>query len=364
MSVGRATGGWAPSFWPDATEGLLNAFLATDQQASSLPITYNEYDEKADAPWSKKTSISARRFPQAATQSQPMPPGKNRSSRPRSSSRPPSEARRTSRNGCAAAACSNSRTSTRAAAMAWTPAIFVVDRGLLFDADKLSQAKFEHYIESQAQRFCRRGTSMGKAWEFRLGQPLHEGLNLPPYPLAYRARLYVASEITRGDPGWWDSFWVTFQPGAADRHREDRICGRGHGGSPQGQQEVVRQQQSARRHVFHSGARPFEGGRGDGRDREVFRAPGSRVVFRPAGQAMRPRSICSVCNARSGCPLKGSDMYQGQIKVIVALIILGGHFLVFFCGLLLGVFGPLLGSDAVRQCLWRARCWASPPRPR
>ncbi len=44
-------------------------------------------------------------------------------------------------------------------------------------------------------------------------------------------------------------------------------------------------------------------------------------------------------------------MYQGQIRVVVALIILGGHFLVFFCGLLLGVFGPLLGTDAVQTVL-------------
>src|SRR5262245_41923150 len=44
-------------------------------------------------------------------------------------------------------------------------------------------------------------------------------------------------------------------------------------------------------------------------------------------------------------------MYQGQIRVIVALIILCGHFLVFFFGLLLGVFGPLLGTDAVQTVL-------------
>ena len=44
-------------------------------------------------------------------------------------------------------------------------------------------------------------------------------------------------------------------------------------------------------------------------------------------------------------------MYQGQIRVIVAIIILGGHFLVFFFGLLLGVFGPLIGADAVQTVL-------------
>jgi hypothetical protein len=44
-------------------------------------------------------------------------------------------------------------------------------------------------------------------------------------------------------------------------------------------------------------------------------------------------------------------MYQGQVRILVAVIILGGHFLVFFAGLLLGIFGPLLGSDAVQTVL-------------
>jgi len=44
-------------------------------------------------------------------------------------------------------------------------------------------------------------------------------------------------------------------------------------------------------------------------------------------------------------------MYQGTIRVLVACIILGGHFLVFFAGLLLGIFGPLLGVDVVQTIL-------------
>jgi hypothetical protein len=44
-------------------------------------------------------------------------------------------------------------------------------------------------------------------------------------------------------------------------------------------------------------------------------------------------------------------MYQGQVRTIVAVIILGGHFLVFFFGLLLGVFGPLIGADVVQTIL-------------
>jgi hypothetical protein len=44
-------------------------------------------------------------------------------------------------------------------------------------------------------------------------------------------------------------------------------------------------------------------------------------------------------------------MYQGQVRTTVAIIILGGHFLVFFFGLLLGVFGPLVGADVVQTIL-------------
>jgi hypothetical protein len=44
-------------------------------------------------------------------------------------------------------------------------------------------------------------------------------------------------------------------------------------------------------------------------------------------------------------------MNQGQIRVIVALIVLGGHFVVFVFGLLLGVFGPLTGVDTFQTIL-------------
>jgi hypothetical protein len=44
-------------------------------------------------------------------------------------------------------------------------------------------------------------------------------------------------------------------------------------------------------------------------------------------------------------------MYQGQIRALVALIILVGHFVVFLAGLLLGVFGPLTGTDAAQIVL-------------
>jgi hypothetical protein len=44
-------------------------------------------------------------------------------------------------------------------------------------------------------------------------------------------------------------------------------------------------------------------------------------------------------------------MYQGQIRSLVAGIILGGHFLVFVAGMGLGLFGPLRGTDLVQVVL-------------
>jgi hypothetical protein len=44
-------------------------------------------------------------------------------------------------------------------------------------------------------------------------------------------------------------------------------------------------------------------------------------------------------------------MYQGQIRTVVAIIILGGHFAVFIAGMALGLFGPLRGTDLVQVVL-------------
>jgi hypothetical protein len=44
-------------------------------------------------------------------------------------------------------------------------------------------------------------------------------------------------------------------------------------------------------------------------------------------------------------------MYQGLLRSLVASVILFGHFLVFAAGLLLGIFGPLVGADAAQTVL-------------
>ncbi len=91
-------------------------------------------------------------------------------------------------------------------------AFFTVDRTLLFEGDRLSQPRFEQYIADRLPGFVARDEH-GKTWQFRLGQPNITKVKVPPYPLAYRIRIYAASEITRGAPGWWDAFSVTFEPG-------------------------------------------------------------------------------------------------------------------------------------------------------
>jgi hypothetical protein len=91
---------------------------------------------------------------------------------------------------------------------------FAIDRGLLFEGNGLSQEKFGRYIEARLREFASQDEK-GKAWQFRLGQSRMARINLPitPPPVAYRIRVYAASEVTRRAPGWWDTFWVTFEAG-------------------------------------------------------------------------------------------------------------------------------------------------------
>src|SRR5450631_4506446 len=48
---------------------------------------------------------------------------------------------------------------------------------------------------------------------------------------------------------------------------------------------------------------------------------------------------------------KENLMFQGQLRTLVAAVILGGHLIVFFSALLLGVFGPMGGLDVLQTIL-------------
>ena len=109
---------------------------------------------------------------------------------------------------------------------------FVINRGLLFDADGLSQAKFEQYIGIRLNDFVSRN-DMGKAWQFRLGQPFTKRINIPPYPLAYRTQSLRRIRSHSPCPRLVGHILGDLPAGRADRHQEDRICGRSHDRPPQ-----------------------------------------------------------------------------------------------------------------------------------
>ena len=89
---------------------------------------------------------------------------------------------------------------------------FVVGRQFFFDSGSFSQQKFEQYIDERLKGFAQ--TDRQKvAWGYRLGQRKVTRVNVPPYPSSYRIKMYVASEITRQVPGWWDSFSASFEAG-------------------------------------------------------------------------------------------------------------------------------------------------------
>lgn len=190
-------------FKPGVTGDRLTAFLAGNAPAATLPVTYAAYDKKTQL-WTKKTTVGLGEL--LKLKLKPTDPD--------------------------AGSQFDTAVGTEAYVVKWLRgsglfasvdidsggcdgadrAYFAVDRGLLFDADGLSQPKFEQYIATRLPGFVSQDDK-GKAWQFRLGQPRVTKVNVPPFPSAYRIRVYAASEITRHVAGWWDAFSVTFEPG-------------------------------------------------------------------------------------------------------------------------------------------------------
>jgi hypothetical protein len=56
------------------------------------------------------------------------------------------------------------------------------------------------------------GVGKGGHWSFRVEDKQIKIVNLPIPVFAYKAKVYVASEITRQVPNNWDSFVVNFRP--------------------------------------------------------------------------------------------------------------------------------------------------------
>jgi hypothetical protein len=89
---------------------------------------------------------------------------------------------------------------------------FVVDRALFFDNGNFSEAKFQAYLDGRLERFAGQLVN-GHPKHWRESDKVLSRSVIPPLNLIYRARLYIASEITRGQPAMWDSFSVFFAPG-------------------------------------------------------------------------------------------------------------------------------------------------------
>jgi len=89
---------------------------------------------------------------------------------------------------------------------------FVVSRDFFFDFTVFSEQKFTEFIDERLVAFVRADAD-GKPWNYRLNQKTLSRLSLPPYTSSYRSKVYAASEITRLELGWWDSFFVSFEPG-------------------------------------------------------------------------------------------------------------------------------------------------------
>jgi hypothetical protein len=91
-----------------------------------------------------------------------------------------------------------------------TPVTVARDR--LYEGTNLSEDLLQKFIDAQLASFAG-GKVGGSSWEFRLGEKTISRLNLPPYRPSYRVKVYAASEVTRKAPGWWDAFYVSFEPG-------------------------------------------------------------------------------------------------------------------------------------------------------
>ena len=187
-------------FKPGITSARIESFLATDRDASALPVAYDVGSDKRDRPVRKTTDLGTRLKQGLKDPNERFlvhaPVGVE-----------PYLAKLLRKSGLFASVDLDSGGCGGA-----ERSYFVVNRGLLFDGNGFSQPKFEQYVATRLQDFASRD-ERGNTWQFRLGQPRVTRINVPPYPSSYRIRLYTASEITRRVPGWWDAFSLSLEPG-------------------------------------------------------------------------------------------------------------------------------------------------------
>jgi len=189
-------------FSANATAEQLEAFLARAPEVSSLPVAYSRLDEKKQTYTQISQSLAATLREGFKARAKPEPTNLNA----------PVGAemyvvQKLRRSGVIAMADLDSGGCGGA-----DRSYFVVDRRFFFDSGSFSQAKFEQFIDERLKGFAQTDKQK-KSWGYRLGQRKVTRVNVPPYPSSYRIKMYVASEITRQVPGWWDSFSASFEAG-------------------------------------------------------------------------------------------------------------------------------------------------------
>jgi hypothetical protein len=100
---------------------------------------------------------------------------------------------------------------------------FTVARNRLYEGANISVDLLQKFVDAQLASFAG-GNIGGSSWHFRVSEKTVSRLNLPPYSPSYRVKVYVASEITRQEPGWWDAFYVSFEPGDLPATKENETA--------------------------------------------------------------------------------------------------------------------------------------------
>jgi hypothetical protein len=95
-----------------------------------------------------------------------------------------------------------------------------VRRERVFNTDGFSVIKFREFSDEILSGLAR-VDGQGRSWNYRLSQKAVLRLNVPPFTSAYRVKMYAASETTRREPGLWDSFYVSLEPGELPSTKEN-----------------------------------------------------------------------------------------------------------------------------------------------
>jgi hypothetical protein len=89
--------------------------------------------------------------------------------------------------------------------------MFVYHRSFFFDGGTFLKDKFVASTEQGLKAFASRDKA-GRAWDYTLSDQAVSDLRVSPFTSSYKAKVRMASEVSRQIPGWWDSFEVTFEP--------------------------------------------------------------------------------------------------------------------------------------------------------